>query len=1104
MKFFIFAFVYIFIWERNSQTNCQETDTVYNFIPYDDYIYDSLEPVDGIDRFQAWKFDGPFTFYLNSTLKSDSVTITRPFLINTIFKLYKVRSWCVFTIESPEGEAKLAICLTAIDEDVIRIIARGINHNDTFYEQILDLENQWISLLVHVEEDKVNFRLNCTINEKYQNISNRELIFTKEDKIVIGKAYNPANKDKFQGAVQEVKIYLDADEKTISNICNDTDYDDSDPFLFKDTAVQSSVKGEPGEKGDTGPKGNAGDKGDRGTKGDTGTKGEKGAKGETGSKGEPGIKGDTGENGNPGLRGDQGLKGEPGKSIVGPQGPAGSVGPRGIEGTKGSCSCSIEVVSQLLKTMPEMKGPQGALGPMGERGPTGDSGSPGDKGEKGDRGHKGDEGLPGQKAEKGSKGEPGSAGSPGFEGPPGPRGPPGPPAVNVEKEKDPVFIPGERGPPGPQGEKGLPGLLGNKGEKGEKGDIGDKGRDGIAGDIGQKGEKGKKGEIGETGPAGGTGLKGEKGVKATLLDLLDDSLSPMENLQVVERLRGFNGSKGDKGDEGKKGDVGDKGDFGIPGNNGKDGSPGVPGTKGTKGEMGPIGPIGPKGNSGEPGMKGAKGDNGVPGSTGPHGPKGNTGNRGARGSRGPGGAKGAKGSIGARGPTGPPGKDGIPGVKGENGQCAVIELDKVKGDKGDRGNDGAKGEPGTPGLQGPVGPPGPAATKLVPFNGTPGSPGATGPTGPPGPVGSPGPVGPPGPTGPPGPPGSSGSPGVPGLPGVSITGPKGEPGNILISPFIDSEDYYVTSTVVFKSGDKLLKSSFMRIGTLAYLIQERVLLVKVVDGWQYVMNGIYYLRTGDPDNVSSTTETNWDEYPTSTDTPTPTDIEKEYVPTSTPIPKLKSQRSFIKLIALNRPFNGRIHVRNSNISGLQIANRECYRQKRKYNQPGTYVAFLSSKIQDLKSLVKKSDRHLPVVNSRGEMLFKSWNSIFNGSQGIFNKSNFVIYSFNRKSVNIDKTWNNKVIWHGSNSRGSFLPHGSCSEWESDDPNSRGYASSLDSGKLLEQKPHPCNESYIIICVEQTFRSKYDTPNLINKYHEVTDRHKSFTNKIRHGRHVLRT
>lgn len=61
------------------------------------------------------------------------------------------------------------------------------------------------------------------------------------------------------------------------------------------------------------------------------------------------------------------------------------------------------------------------------------------------------------------------------------------------------------------------------------------------------------------------------------------------------------------------------------------------------------------------------------------------------------------------------------------------------------------------------------------------------------------------------------------------------------------------------------------------------------------------------------------------------------------------------MAALNEPSNG-------DIQGISGADRACYRQARRAGLKGTFRAFLSSRLQDLESVVRHIDRNLPVIN----------------------------------------------------------------------------------------------------------------------------------------------
>lgn len=64
---------------------------------------------------------------------------------------------------------------------------------------------------------------------------------------------------------------------------------------------------------------------------------------------------------------------------------------------------------------------------------------------------------------------------------------------------------------------------------------------------------------------------------------------------------------------------------------------------------------------------------------------------------------------------------------------------------------------------------------------------------------------------------------------------------------------------------------------------------------------------------------------------------------------------------------------------------------------------LPFRIQNLDSTVRYADRHLPVVNLQGEVLFKEFSDIFDGSGGVM-PGTPRIYSFNGKNILTDPHW----------------------------------------------------------------------------------------------------
>ncbi|VEN42066.1 unnamed protein product [Callosobruchus maculatus] len=763
-----------------------------------------------------------------------------------------------------------------------------------------------------------------------------------------------------------------------------------------------------------------------------------------------------------GEKGDRGPRGPPGESIRGPPGPPGPPGSPGLPASEGSCSCNT---TSILAALPERSSPAyavegraGSPGPPGLPGPTGERGPPGYKGDKGDRGERGPQGASGV---QGIKGDPGRDG---VQGPPGPPGPPGPVEFeNVDpswktrgpfKESviggpllrtgvpGPKGEPGKQGPSGPKGDRGAQGPKGPMGEAGHKGERGDRGLPGEKGSIGLKGDRGDPGVDGIPGTPGKLGDKGEKG------DLGPPgppgiSVGSTDISSVVPNLAGI---KGEPGQKGEKGDRGSDGEAGIPGVPGSVGASGGPGEKGEPGVDGAVGPVGP------PGSKGEKGDKGPPGAVivaegnaqivTVKGEKGEMGKRGRRGKPGPMGPPGPPGKAGDIGLPGWMGRPGIPGIGGQKGEKG--DSGGPKGDKGDRGQDGAPGKDGIPGTPGPPGP-----------------------AGPPGPQGLPGPpstgdivkyVPVPGPPGPPGPPGQ---------PGLSIQGPKGEPG--VVAAYGEAMRYnlrpgrataapplvahikeelpikVVPGALTFHNKEVLVRmTEASPLGTMAFVIEEDALVIRVKRGWQYIALGSLLTTSAPPP-------------PTTASPPLKLPFEASNLVNHA---IRSADGSHLRLAALNEPSTGDAH-------GVRGADYACYREARRAGLRATFRAMLSSRVQNVDSLVRLQDRKLPVVNLHGELLYHSWAEMFKGDGAPFQQQPVKIYSFSGKNVLNDPTWPVKVVWHGALPNGERALDFSCDAWHNSSRDKVGLAASLRSVGLLEQTPYSCDKKLIILCIEAT-------------------------------------
>uniref|UniRef100_A0A3Q2Z4L7 Thrombospondin-like N-terminal domain-containing protein n=1 Tax=Hippocampus comes TaxID=109280 RepID=A0A3Q2Z4L7_HIPCM len=343
------------------------------------------------------------------------------------------------------------------------------------------------------------------------------------------------------------------------------------------------------------------------------------------------------------------------------------------------------------------------------------------------------------------------------------------------------------------------------------------------------------------------------------------------------------------------------------------------------------------------------------------------------------------------------------GAKGERGS---------KGQKGEKGDSGPPGPPGLPGRSGLVGPKGESVIGL------PGSPGSPGQRGAPG-IGRPGPRGPPGPAGPPGPLPDFGA-------GVST-----------------HETIYALTRETRRAPE----------GTLAYVSESGgELYIKSQNGWRKIRVCIgpasqrcapSALRTFLSPRVPPQCELH--------------EGSRGFQPSFHILPQTFNA---LHLVALNAPLKG-------DMRGIRGADFQCYQQARAVGLTGTYRAFLSSHLQDLATVVRKADRvHMPVVNLRGELLFKSWMSIFSGNGGTFDPS-VPIYSFDGRDVLTDST-PEKLIWHGSSAGGIRATINYCEAWRTADAAVTGQAALLQTGRLLGQHTRSCANHYIVLCIENTY------------------------------------
>ena len=320
-----------------------------------------------------------------------------------------------------------------------------------------------------------------------------------------------------------------------------------------------TIKGEKGDKGDTGVQGEKGDKGDtgakgeKGDKGDTGEQGIQGVAGKDGKDGKDGINGTDGVDGKDGINGTDGVDGKDGingtDGVDGKDGINGTNGVDGKDGTNGKDGVGIANV--LINTSGELEltfsdGQQINLGNV--------KGSKGDKGEKGDTGEQGVQGIAGKDGINGTNGVDGKDGTNGKDGTDGQDGV-GIANVTVSNEGA-LSVTLTNGTVLDLGNiKGANGIGISKSEVNASGELVLTYTDGTVKNLGNV--------VGSNGADGQDGV----GIKTVTLSSTGELMVTLSDNSVINlgNVKGEKGDKGDKGDAGVQGEKGEKGDKGDTG-----------------------------------------------------------------------------------------------------------------------------------------------------------------------------------------------------------------------------------------------------------------------------------------------------------------------------------------------------------------------------------------------------------------------------------------------------------------------------------------------------------------------------------------------------------
>jgi collagen type XV alpha len=252
---------------------------------------------------------------------------------------------------------------------------------------------------------------------------------------------------------------------------------------------------------------------------------------------------------------------------------------------------------------------------------------------------------------------------------------------------------------------------------------------------------------------------------------------------------------------------------------------------------------------------------------------------------------------------------------------------------------------------------------------------------------------------------------------------------------------YQTNLDLFYSSKNAL------VGTLAFSLSSQQLFIRVNDGWRVVKLEGFHPALEAHASVLSDDTANFQEPPTSNQVNG----------------HMADKDQVLHLIALNTPLSG-------DMRGVRGADFACYQQARTAGFTTTFRAFLSSQVQDLNKIVHFSDQFTPVVNLRGDRLFDSWKQMFQDPKFA---ERATIFSFDRRDVMTDNTWQEKLVWHGSDSAGVRSEGRYCEAWRSADSKFVGVASPLDRRQVLGVQDVDCSRKLVVLCIENMSKHNVD-------------------------------
>ncbi|XP_063623286.1 uncharacterized protein LOC134795382 [Cydia splendana] len=166
-----------------------------------------------------YKIDKPVSVDI-SKLSLANKTLFYPLMLHAVFNLTRYKTSNLFSITDKTGyHIKFMLTLKANPRNLNEFILKSdsFSNKTISFRKKMNLINKWTNVSFYIQHDKVSFWLDCEKREP--DLEGSGLVFHDIDlnddyQVHLSDAVHP-----FHGQIQDIKIFVGAEESIIDNIC---------------------------------------------------------------------------------------------------------------------------------------------------------------------------------------------------------------------------------------------------------------------------------------------------------------------------------------------------------------------------------------------------------------------------------------------------------------------------------------------------------------------------------------------------------------------------------------------------------------------------------------------------------------------------------------------------------------------------------------------------------------------------------------------------------------------------------------------------------------------------------------------------------------------